>query len=62
VGRRIAELIALPAGQRPLKVIMGAFTEGFGDLLQMRSEFQRNYSDALGFGALLQRQPAGVAE
>jgi NAD(P)-dependent dehydrogenase (short-subunit alcohol dehydrogenase family) len=55
VADQVAELIAQPQGQRPLRVTMGMYTEGLAEFNGPKEAMQREYVEQLGFGMLLQR-------
>lgn len=55
MGEKIAEYIEMPTGQRPLKVSLGAGSEGFDVVNDSIQSLQKNAIQAFGFGALLTR-------
>ena len=60
VADQVADVIAQPHGQRPLRITMGMYTEGLAVFNDTKAAMQRAYVEQLGFGMLLQRsEPAG---
>jgi len=57
VAEQIAELIALPAGTRPLKVPLGFSAEGLAAINGAQAPEQQSFLQLLNFGTLLDRVP-----
>jgi NAD(P)-dependent dehydrogenase (short-subunit alcohol dehydrogenase family) len=53
----VARIVELPSGQRPLKVPIGAYTEGVQAINQAIEPLQRYVLPALGLQMLLERDP-----
>jgi len=53
----VARVVALPAGQRPLKLPIGPYTEGVQAMNQAREPLQQAVLPALGLQLLLEREP-----
>jgi NAD(P)-dependent dehydrogenase (short-subunit alcohol dehydrogenase family) len=53
----VAQTIELPRGQRPLKVPIGAYTEGVGAINEAIQQVQQHVLPALGLEMLLERDP-----
>lgn len=56
VATLIGELIALPAGQRPLKISVGMGSEGLESLNQTLAVLQHQLLDSMGMGVLARRE------
>lgn len=56
VAEHLAELIALPAGQRPLKLPLGFSSEGLEVINEAQAPLQHDFLQLLGFGGLLVRE------
>lgn len=55
VSARIAEVIALPSGERPLRIVMGSFTDGMAALAEQRAAQQSMFISAMGMEAMVKR-------
>ena len=61
LAEKLAEIVDLPSGQRPLKLGIGLGSDGFDELNNVLPPLQTKSLEAYGFGDLLKRSPVAEA-